>query len=67
MSNKSKIIEICNNLIFTIGRIRGERRLPMFQNDMFNYPIVQKKLLLKKLQLYKKKYGIRNDELRELA
>lgn len=64
---KDKIIEICNNLIGTINRIPKEKRVPKFENDIFNPPQVEKSKLLRKLKSFKVKYKISDDELRVLS
>lgn len=63
-----KIIEICNNLIGTINRIPKDRKKPpMFENDMFNPPQVNRKKLLSKLKYYKDKYEIKDEQLLKLS
>ena len=66
-SDKDKVVEICNILIGTINRMPTEKRVPKFENDIFNPPLVERKKLITKLKYFMKKYDISNQQLRELT
>ena len=44
-----------------------QKRVPKFENDIFNPPLVERKKLITKLKYFIKKYDISNIQLRELT
>ena len=64
MDELEKVIEVCNNLIGTINKLPLERRKPrVFENEMFNPPLVERRDLLKKLKKFKIKYNLKDEDL----